>query len=81
MERFQGVHDAKWRAWRVCTAAAILAGAVLLVPGSMVRAHDDDHNRFDRDHGRGDAAADLWKSIRKARVRSCARSTATKDRN
>jgi kynurenine formamidase len=68
MKRLQGVHDAKSRAWRARTAAAILAGAVLLVPGAMVRAHDDDHDRFDRDHRRGDAAADLWKSIRKARV-------------
>jgi kynurenine formamidase len=48
--------------WGVRAAAAVLASAVLIAPGTTLLAGDHDNDR------RHDGAADLWKAIRNARL-------------
>ena len=68
MKRSEGMNNTQARRWRARIATAIVAGAVLFVPSLSVRAHGD-HDHHDRDNDRhGDAGAELWKSIRNARV-------------
>src|SRR5882724_8517299 len=62
MNRIKVVNGRLSGRWPARAAAAIVAGAVLFVPGAVILAHDD------HDNDRGGASAALWQVIRHARV-------------